>query len=52
MLASGDSSKVEDPELLTYLWGSIMPGPWGIVMRNLFIRLDPNVLTGRSVQLG
>jgi nitroimidazol reductase NimA-like FMN-containing flavoprotein (pyridoxamine 5'-phosphate oxidase superfamily) len=51
VLASGDSVKVDDPELLTYLWGRIMPEPWGSGMRNVFICLRPAVLTGRSVRL-
>lgn len=52
VLASGDSVKVEDSDLLTYLWGRIMPEPWGSGARNLFICLRPSVVTGRSVRLG
>lgn len=52
VLASGESTKVEDPELLTYLWGRVMPEPWGSGLRNLFICLRPTLLTGRSVRLG
>jgi uncharacterized protein len=51
VLASGRSSRVEDPELLTYLWGRIMPEPWAGGERNLFIRLEPETLTGIMVYL-
>ncbi|WP_426995934.1 pyridoxamine 5'-phosphate oxidase family protein [Pseudarthrobacter sp. N5] len=52
VLASGPSSRVMEPELLTDLWGQIMPEPWGGGARNLFIRIDAATLTGRGVHLG
>ncbi|MCA4134928.1 pyridoxamine 5'-phosphate oxidase family protein [Arthrobacter sp. M4] len=51
VLASGSSSRVEDPELLTYLWGRTMPEPWAGGERNMFICLTPTLVTGRQVFL-
>jgi nitroimidazol reductase NimA-like FMN-containing flavoprotein (pyridoxamine 5'-phosphate oxidase superfamily) len=51
VLASGPASHVEDPELLKFLWGRIMPEPWGAGLRDLFISIAPTTITGRSVYL-
>ncbi len=52
VLASGPSSHVEEPELLTYLWGQVMEEPWAGGERNNFIRMHAAVVTGRHVHLG
>lgn len=52
VLASGEAVKVEDPDLLKFLWGRVMPEPWGGGLRNLFICLRPAALTDRSVRPG
>ncbi|MCX2749624.1 pyridoxamine 5'-phosphate oxidase family protein [Arthrobacter sp. MI7-26] len=51
VLVSGPSSHVEEPELLTYLWGQVMEEPWAGGPRNDFIRIHAAVVTGRRVHL-
>ncbi|HSU47732.1 MAG TPA: pyridoxamine 5'-phosphate oxidase family protein [Arthrobacter sp.] len=51
VLASGPASQVTDPDLLKFLWGRIMPEPWGAGHRDLFICVTPTIITGRSVFL-
>ncbi len=51
VLASGPASTVEDPALLTYLWGRNMPEPLAAGLRDQFVRIEPTVVTGRSVFL-
>ncbi len=51
VLASGPAKHVKDPELLTFLWGRIMPEPWGAGLRDLFVCIEPTIITGRSVYL-
>ncbi|WP_284974914.1 pyridoxamine 5'-phosphate oxidase family protein [Arthrobacter sp. efr-133-TYG-104] len=52
VLISGPSSRVEDPDLLTRLWGKNMAEPWGGGARYLFIRIQGYRVTGRHVHLG
>ncbi|MEZ2391354.1 pyridoxamine 5'-phosphate oxidase family protein [bacterium RCC_150] len=51
VLVSGPSSRVEDPDLLTRLWGKVMAEPWAGGSRNQFIRIEPSKLSGRHVHL-
>ncbi|MDQ0028683.1 hypothetical protein J2S89_000491 [Arthrobacter bambusae] len=51
MLVSGASSRVEDKDLLTRLWGKAMAEPWAGGARNLFIRIQAQTITGRRVHL-
>lgn len=51
VLVSGPSSHVQEPELLTYLWGQAMEEPWAGGARNDFIRIHAAVVTGRHVHL-
>ncbi len=51
VLVSGPSSHVEEPALLTYLWGQVMEEPWAGGPRNDFIRIHAAVVTGRHVRL-
>ncbi len=52
VLVSGASSRVEDRDLLTRLWGKVMAEPWAGGARNVFIRLQAHTVTGRHVHLG
>jgi nitroimidazol reductase NimA-like FMN-containing flavoprotein (pyridoxamine 5'-phosphate oxidase superfamily) len=51
VLVSGPSSRVEEPELLTYLWGQAMQEPWAGGERNTFVRIHAALVTGRYVHL-
>lgn len=51
VLANGPATHVDDAALLKVLWGRIMPEPWGAGYRDLFVRIEPTMLTGRSVYL-
>lgn len=51
VLVSGASSRVEDQDLLTRLWGKVMAEPWAGGERNLFIRIHAESVTGRHVHL-
>ena len=51
VLASGPATHVEDPDQLKFLWGRIMPEPWGAGHRDLFVCIEPTTITGRSVYL-
>jgi nitroimidazol reductase NimA-like FMN-containing flavoprotein (pyridoxamine 5'-phosphate oxidase superfamily) len=51
VLVSGPSSHVEEPDLLTYLWGRATEEPWAGGERNSFIRIHAAVVTGRHVHL-
>lgn len=51
VLVSGASSRVEDQDLLTRLWGKVMAEPWSGGERNLFIRIHAESVTGRHVHL-
>ncbi|MFE4078631.1 pyridoxamine 5'-phosphate oxidase family protein [Paenarthrobacter sp. YIM B13468] len=51
VLASGPSSHVVEPELLTQLWGKAMHEPWAGGGRDLFVRIQAVELTGRHVYL-
>lgn len=52
VLASGCAQPVEDPGLLSELWASNPPEPWADGVRTLFIRLEPDQVTGRHVHPG
>ncbi len=52
VLVSGASSRVEDQDLLTRLWGKVMAEPWAGGARNLFIRIQAHKVTGRHMHLG
>ena len=49
VLLSGRSGAVTDPELLTALWGRRMNEPWGGGQRDVFIGIEPGIVTGRRV---
>ncbi|GAA4038501.1 hypothetical protein GCM10023063_24590 [Arthrobacter methylotrophus] len=51
VLVSGASSRVEDEDLLTRLWGKVMAEPWAGGARNLFIRIQADRVSGRHVHL-
>lgn len=51
VLASGPAEHVEDPAKLKFLWGRVMPEPWGAGLRDLFVCIRPTTITGRSVFL-
>ena len=51
VLASGSSSHVVEPELLTKPWGKAMAEPWAAGGRELFARLHVAELTGRHEYL-
>ncbi|UVJ41272.1 pyridoxamine 5'-phosphate oxidase family protein [Arthrobacter sp. CJ23] len=51
VLVSGPSSRVEEPELLTHLWGQIMSEPWAGGDRGQFVRVHAAQVTGRHVHL-
>ncbi|WP_423184547.1 pyridoxamine 5'-phosphate oxidase family protein [Arthrobacter sp. NyZ413] len=51
VLVSGPASRVEDPKLLTRLWGKSMAEPWAGGARNLFIQIAARDVTGRHVHL-
>ncbi|MFK4299203.1 nitroimidazol reductase NimA-like FMN-containing flavoprotein (pyridoxamine 5'-phosphate oxidase superfamily) [Arthrobacter sp. GAS37] len=51
VLLTGASSQVEDKDLLTRLWGKVMAEPWAGGARNLFIRIQAQMVTGRRVHL-
>ncbi|WP_223932683.1 pyridoxamine 5'-phosphate oxidase family protein [Arthrobacter sp. StoSoilB5] len=51
VLASGPSSHVVEPELLTELWGKAMAEPWAGGGRDLFVRIQVVEMTGRHVYL-
>ena len=49
VLLSGRAEAVQDPGLLSTLWGRRMDEPWGGGARDMFIGIEPSVLTGRRV---
>ncbi|WP_341394678.1 pyridoxamine 5'-phosphate oxidase family protein [Arthrobacter sp. G119Y2] len=49
VLLSGRASAVDDSELLTILWGRRMAEPWGGGQRDVFIGIEPALVTGRRV---
>jgi nitroimidazol reductase NimA-like FMN-containing flavoprotein (pyridoxamine 5'-phosphate oxidase superfamily) len=51
VLANGRAEAVEDPGELTTLFGQMVNEPWAGGVRDLFVRVRPDVLTGRRVFL-
>ncbi|HET7140756.1 MAG TPA: pyridoxamine 5'-phosphate oxidase family protein [Arthrobacter sp.] len=51
VLVSGPSSRVEDQDLLTRLWGKVMAEPWAGGARLLFVRIQAHRVSGRHVHL-
>ena len=49
VLLSGKAAAVTDAELLTALWGRQMAEPWGGGQRDVFIGIEPAMVTGRRV---
>lgn len=49
VLVSGKAEAVVDSELLTALWGRRMAEPWGGGRREVFIGIEPSIVTGRRV---
>lgn len=49
VLLSGRAEAVQDPGLLSVLWGRRMDEPWGGGAREVFIGIEPSILTGRRV---
>ena len=52
VLVSGRANAVSDESLLTTLWGMRTPAPYGGGARNLFVGIDPMLVTGRRVRMG
>ncbi|MFJ6003800.1 pyridoxamine 5'-phosphate oxidase family protein [Arthrobacter sp. NPDC092385] len=49
ILANGPAIRVEDPDLLTTLWGKVAEEPWAPGLRDLFFALKPTHLRGRRL---
>ena len=49
VVARGESAAVKEPEDLRDLWGQADLVPWAAGSRNLFIRINPDVVTGRML---
>lgn len=49
ILANGPATRVEDPELLTTLWGKASEEPWAPGLRDLFFALKPTHVRGRRL---
>ena len=49
VVARGESAAVTEPEDLKDLWGEADLVPWAAGSRHLFIRINPNVVTGRML---
>ena len=51
VLVSGPAEAVEDREELTVLFGHMTEEPWAGGIRDLFVRIAPESVTGRQVYL-
>ena len=49
ILLNGPAVRVEDPSLLTTLWGKAIDEPWAPGQRDLFFDLAPTLVRGRRV---
>jgi hypothetical protein len=49
ILLNGPATRVEDPALLTTLWGRIVDEPWAPGQRDLFYDLAPTLVRGRRI---
>ncbi|WP_247826169.1 pyridoxamine 5'-phosphate oxidase family protein [Arthrobacter antioxidans] len=49
VLANGPATRVEDPALLTTLWGKVSEEPWAPGLRDLFYEMAPIRLRGRRL---
>ena len=49
ILANGPATRVEDPDLLTTLWGKAAEEPWAPGLRDLFFVLKPTHVRGRRL---
>ncbi|WP_199279000.1 pyridoxamine 5'-phosphate oxidase family protein [Arthrobacter sp. CAN_A2] len=47
ILFNGPATRVEDPSLLTTLWGKTIDAPWASGQRDLFFDLAPSLVRGR-----
>ena len=52
VLVSGRANAVRDESLLTTLWGMRSAAPYGGGQRNMFVGIDPTLVTGRRVRMG
>lgn len=52
ILLNGPATRVEDPTLLTTLWGKAVDEPWAPGHRDLFYDLAPTLVRGRRVGTG
>ncbi len=49
LLFNGPASRIDEPELLTVLWGKAVEGPWAPGRRDVFYGLCPTLVRGRRV---
>jgi hypothetical protein len=49
ILLNGPATRVEDPTLLTTLWGKAVDEPWAPGQRDLFFDLAPTLVRGRRI---
>ncbi len=49
ILLNGPAARVEDPALLTTLWGRAIDEPWAPGQRDLFLEMAPTLVRGRRV---
>ncbi len=49
ILLNGPATRVEDPALLTTLWGKAVAEPWAPGQRDLFLNLAPSLVRGRRI---
>lgn len=49
VLVNGPVARVEDPDLLTKLWGKIAEEPWAPGLRDQFYALKPTLVRGRRL---
>ncbi|WP_035771612.1 pyridoxamine 5'-phosphate oxidase family protein [Arthrobacter sp. Br18] len=49
ILANGPAARIDDPELLTTLWGTHAEEPWAPGQRNAFYGIKPTQIRGRRV---
>jgi uncharacterized protein len=49
VLAVGRAEFVDNPDDLVELWSEDVPEPWAAGLRTLFVRITPDLITGRRV---
>jgi hypothetical protein len=50
VLINGPATRVEDPGLLTTLWGKVSDEPWAPGLRDLFLTVAPEHVRGRRLR--